>query len=80
MVVYTAILVATSLVLTPVAHLGWIYTGSAIALGAAFLAGVVDLGRHPTPARSMRVFGFSISYVTLLFGALTLDVLVRKGT
>jgi protoheme IX farnesyltransferase len=79
MVGYTAVLVATSLVLTPVAHLGWIYTASAAALGVAFLAGVIDLGRHPTPARSMRVFGFSISYVTLLFGALTLDVLVRHG-
>ena len=27
----------------------------------------------------MRVFGFSITYVTVLFGALTLDVLVRSG-
>jgi protoheme IX farnesyltransferase len=33
--------------------------------------------RNPTPQRSMRLFGFSITYVTLLFGALTLDVLVR---
>jgi len=27
----------------------------------------------------MRLFAFSISYVTLLFGALTVDVLVRHG-
>jgi protoheme IX farnesyltransferase len=27
----------------------------------------------------MRVFGFSITYVTVLFGAMTLDVLVRHG-
>jgi hypothetical protein len=27
----------------------------------------------------MQVFGFSITYVTLLFGALTVDVLVRYG-
>jgi heme o synthase len=79
MAAYTVALVAVSFVLTPVAELGWIYTLSAVALGVAFLAGVVDLGRHPTPARSMRVFGFSISYVTLLFGALTVDVLVRHG-
>ena len=52
---------------------------SALALGLCFLAGVIDLGRNPTPQRSMRVFGFSISYVTLLFAAVTVDVLVRHG-
>ena len=31
----------------------------------------------PTPAASMRVFTFSITYVTVLFAALTVDVLVR---
>ena len=79
MVVYTVVLVANSLVLAPVADLGWIYTISAVVLGALFLWGTVDLGRNPTAARSMRLFGFSISYVTLLFGALTVDVLVRNG-
>ena len=79
MVAYTVVLVACSLVLIPVGHLGATYIVSAAVLGAAFLAGVVDLGRNPTTARSMRVFGFSISYVTLLFVALTVDVLVRFG-
>ena len=46
---------------------------------ALFLWGTVDLGENPTPQRSMRVFGFSITYVTLLFGAMTIDVLVRSG-
>ena len=32
--------------------------------------------RNPTPANSMRVFGYSITYVTLLFGAMMLDVLI----
>ncbi len=79
MVAYTAVLVATTLLLTPVAQLGWIYTVSAAVLGALFLAGTVDLGRNPTPARSMRLFTFSITYITLLFTALTVDVLVRFG-
>lgn len=79
MIGYTVILVAISLVLIPVGNLGWIYAISAGVLGLLFLAGVIDLGRNPTMARSMRVFGFSISYVTLLFGALTVDVLVRFG-
>jgi protoheme IX farnesyltransferase len=79
MVVYTALLVLSSLVLVPVAEMGWIYGVSAVVLGAAFLWGTVDLGRNPTPQRSMRVFGYSITYVTLLFGALTVDVLARHG-
>ena len=32
--------------------------------------------RNATPANSMRVFGYSITYVTLLFGAMMLDVLI----
>jgi len=79
MIAYTVVLVAVSVVLIPVGDLGLIYSISAGVLGLLFLAGVVDLGRNPTVARSMRVFGFSISYVTLLFAALTVDVLVRFG-
>jgi protoheme IX farnesyltransferase len=79
MIAYTVVLVLISLVLVPVGDLGWIYGACALVLGLAFIAGVVDLGRNPTAARSMRVFGYSISYVTLLFAALTIDVLVQYG-
>ena len=79
MVLYTALMVAGTLVLWPVAELGLIYGISAVVLGALFLWGTVDLGRNPTPQRSMRVFGYSITYVTLLFAAVTMDVLVRHG-
>ena len=79
LVIYTALMVISSLALTPVADLGWIYAASAAVFGALFLWGTIDLGRNPTPQRSMRVFGYSITYVTLVFGAMTLDVLVRHG-
>jgi heme o synthase len=79
MVAYTAALVVASLVLVPVAHMGIVYTATAVVAGGAFLWGTIDLGRRPTPQRSMRVFGFSITYVTLLFSALTIDVFVRHG-
>lgn len=75
-VVYTALLVVSTLVLVPVAHLGWIYTAAAVGLGAGFLGGTVALARRPSAAASMRVFAYSITYVTLLFTALTIDVLV----
>ncbi len=76
---YTVALVASTLVLVPVAGLGWIYTVTAIVLGVLFIAGVLALGRNPTPAASMRLFGFSITYVTVLFGSIMLDVFVQYG-
>lgn len=76
MAVYTVLLTATTLVLGPVADLGAIYMVSAAALGALFFASVVLLGRNPSPSRSMRVFALSITYVTVLFAAMAIDVLV----
>ena len=79
MFVYIVLLTATTLVLAPVAGLGPVYTITAAVLGAGFLLAAVDLARHPTAARSMRVFGFSITYVTVLFVAMAVDVLVDHG-
>jgi len=77
MLAYTGVLVVLSLVLAPVAHLGALYVAAAVVLGVLFLVLGVDLARHPDPARSMRLFSFSISYVTLLFVAMAADVLLR---
>jgi protoheme IX farnesyltransferase len=77
MVRYTVALVACSLVVIPVADMGWVYGVTASVLGAAFLWGTIALGRSNSPGASMRLFSFSISYLTILFVALTVDVLVR---
>jgi protoheme IX farnesyltransferase len=79
MIWYTVALFISTLVLIPVAELGWIYGVSAVVLGAIFLGGTIALGKYPTAAASMRLFGFSITYVTLLFGAMSLDVFVEYG-
>jgi heme o synthase len=79
MITYTVVMVLATIGLGPVADLGPIYYVAAAACGALFIWATVDLGRHPTPARSMRVFAYSITYVTLLFGAMSVDVLVRHG-
>jgi protoheme IX farnesyltransferase len=79
MILYTVALWISTLVLIPVAELGWIYGISAAVLGGMFLGGTIALGRHPTEAASMRLFGFSITYVTLLFLAMSLDVFVEYG-
>jgi protoheme IX farnesyltransferase len=76
MIGHTVAMVACTLVLAPVADLGALYLASAVVLGALFLSSVLWLSKRPTPANSMRVFGFSISYVTLLFAAMSLDILL----
>lgn len=77
--VYSVIVWALALVFWPVAGLGSIYGLSAVVLGAVFTGLAVALLRDPTTARAMRLFTFSITWVTLLFAAMALDVLVRSG-
>ena len=76
---YTVVLWATTLLLAPVADLGWIYLGSALVLGAVFTWMAVHLLRDPTPALAMRLFTYSITYLTLLWAAMAVDVLVEHG-
>ena len=76
---YTLVLWALTLLFAPVAHMGAIYVVAAVALGGIFTFQTVRLFADPTPARAMRVFGWSITYVTLLFGAMVVDQLVRTG-
>ncbi|MBL8778901.1 MAG: protoheme IX farnesyltransferase [Acidimicrobiales bacterium] len=77
--VYTVVLWATTLLLAPVADLGWIYLGSAVVLGGIFTWMSVRLLRNPTPALAMRLFTYSITYLTLLWAAMAVDVLVEHG-
>lgn len=77
MIAHTVALVASSVLVALVSsNIGAVYLVSAGALGAAFLAGTIRLGRNPSESASMRLFGFSITYITLLFAALTIDVLL----
>jgi protoheme IX farnesyltransferase len=76
MIAYSVILTVSTLVLVPVANLGLIYGITALVFGVAFVIGTIALGSNPTEARSMRLFSFSITYVSAIFLALTLDVLL----
>jgi len=78
-IAYTVAVVALTLVFGAVAELEWIYFGSAVVLGAGFLALAVKVHRTESPAVAMRLFTYSITYITLLFGAMAVDVLVRFG-
>ena len=75
---YTVLLWALTLVLGPVAQLSWIYMGTAVVLGAVFLAMAVQLLRTESPKVAMRLFSYSITYLTLLFAAMALDALVLR--
>lgn len=77
--VYTLVVWALALLFWPVADMGWVYGAAALVLGAVFTGLAVRLLRDPTTARAMRLFTFSITWVTLLFAAIALDVLLRSG-
>jgi protoheme IX farnesyltransferase len=80
---YSWALVATSLVLWPVARLGVVYGVSAAVLGALFLREAYLLGnrvRHGAAPDPMRLFHWSITYLSLLSASIVADVLLRKWT
>ena len=78
-VLYTLLLWAITLLFAPVAGMGDIYIAAALALGAVFTWLAVGLLRDSSPQAAMRVFTWSITYITLLFAAIALDQLVRSG-
>ena len=77
MVRYTIALTLCSLAVIPVAETGWIYGVTAAVMGGAFLWGTIALGRTNSASASMKLFSFSISYISVLFVALTVDVFFR---
>lgn len=80
---YAWVMVATSLVLVPVARMGWIYLAAAVVSGAVFVAEAHRLLRRAKAGvasrdlKPMRLFHFSITYVTLLFLAVAIDPLAH---
>jgi protoheme IX farnesyltransferase len=83
-VLYSWAMVATSLLLWPVADTGWVYPVAAAVLGAVFLLeahrmwartrGTEDLSR----IQPMRLFHSSNLYLSLLFVAVAVDPLVSR--
>jgi len=75
--VYTVLLVGVSLLLAVVGHLGTIYVIAASALGLGFIAMSVRLWMRATPKAAMRLFSYSITYLTLLFVFMAVDVFTK---
>lgn len=76
---YTLLLVALTLLFAPVAGMGYLYLAAALVLGGVFTYMAIRLAQQRTPDAAMRVFTWSISYITLLFGAMAADELLRSG-
>jgi protoheme IX farnesyltransferase len=76
---YTVVLWALTILFSPVAGMGPIYLWSAVVLGAVFVWFGLRLLQDSSPKVAMRLFGWSITYITLLFGAMAVDQLVRSG-
>jgi heme o synthase len=75
---YTIALVAVSLLLFPAAGMGAIYLVAALALGGMFVLGAVRLQRARGQGReAISLFRYSVSYLTLLFGAIAADAVIR---
>ena len=79
MIAYTVVTWALTLLFAPVAGMGALYVVAATVLGAIFTYQAYRLLRDASYARAMRLFGWSITYVSLLFSAMALDQLVRSG-
>ncbi len=76
---YSLAMWGLSLLFTPVAGMGWVYTSAALILGGIFTGLAVQVLRRPEPDLAMRLFGWSITYITLLFAAMAVDEIVRSG-
>ncbi len=74
MLLYTGLMVGMSLLLVPVASMSWIYLAAAIGLGGWFLRDTWSVYRDPNLA--MRLFTTSTAYLSALFAAVMLDVLL----
>jgi heme o synthase len=80
-VAYTVVMWLATLLFIPVGKMGAIYGVAAVVLGAIFLGYAlrlrqVGMAGEPTIKPAMRLFGWSITYVTILFGVMIVDQLV----
>lgn len=82
-VLYSWVMVAVSLLLTPLGYTGWFYTSVALVAGgwwlweAHALQARAKAGVTGAKLKEMRLFHWSITYVSLLFVAVAVDPFLR---
>ncbi|MDR7611912.1 MAG: heme o synthase [Armatimonadota bacterium] len=70
---YTVLLVVCSLLLWALGYLGLLYALTALGLGGGFVALAARLVREKSTPAAVRVFGYSVVYLALLFAAMVAD-------
>ncbi|HXS83245.1 MAG TPA: heme o synthase [Methylomirabilota bacterium] len=73
---YTIVLVASTLAVAPLAGLGPLYTASAAILGVLFVLGAERLRRVPSVPHAQQLFRYSIAYLFVLFLVMSVDALI----
>jgi protoheme IX farnesyltransferase len=71
---YTVLMVALTLVFFAVAEMGLLFLSGALVLGGLFLFQALAMAREGTDARAVRIYKYSITYLTALFALIVLDV------
>lgn len=74
--VYTLVLVVASLAIAATGALGPIYVAVAAAAGVVFLVKAARFRSRPDPRSALALFHWSITYLTVLFAAVGLSVLI----
>jgi protoheme IX farnesyltransferase len=76
-IIYSWVMVATTLALIPVANMNWLYSSIAIASGGLFIYEAYALRtrvrKDVADLNPMRLFHWSISYLSLIFLAIGID-------
>ena len=75
-VAYSLAVWALGVAFAPLADMGWIYLATSAITGGIFTAYAIQLLRDPTSERAMKVFTFSLTYLTALFIAMAVDQLL----
>jgi len=73
---YTVLMVCLTLVFFAVARMGLVFLAGALVLGGLFLLQAFAMWRDGTDARAVRLYRYSITYLTALFALMILDVFV----
>lgn len=76
-ILYILLLIASTLILFAVGHMGYLYLVSALLLGAGLLVPGILLAREKTLKYARLTFWFSNYYLALIFAVMVVDRVLR---
>ena len=73
---YSVLMVCLTLVFFAIARMGLVFLAGSLILGGLFILQAFAMWRDGTDARAVRLYKFSITYLTALFALMILDVFI----